>query len=219
MTGPDGCFTLAVPGRDEILVRRSRFIGIASPAKSEDEALETIRSVKSEYRDASHHCYAYIIGENAGLMRYSDDREPQGTAGLPILEVLKGKRLVNCAVVVTRYFGGVLLGTGRLSRAYSLAASQAVKSASVALSLRSVRVRARIPYAFWDKVHHALDRLTVCDVTREFSSLVALSFTARERDVDALHKELAALTDGNAALECSEPFYWLWEAGQEGSLL
>ena len=95
MTGPDGCFTLAVPGRDEILVRRSRFIGIASPAKSEDEALETIRSVKSEYRDASHHCYAYIIGENAGLMRYSDDREPQGTAGLPILEVLKGKRLVN----------------------------------------------------------------------------------------------------------------------------
>ncbi len=218
MTGPDGCFTLAAAGREEILVRRSRFIGTASPAKSEEEALEAIRSAKSEYRDASHHCYAYIIGEKAGLMRFSDDREPQGTAGLPILEVLKGKRLVNCAVVVTRYFGGVLLGTGGLSRAYSLAASQAVKSAGIALSLRSVRVRAQIPYTCWDKVNHALERFSVCDVMREFTSLVTLSFTARERDTDTLHKELAALTDGNAALECSEPFYCLWEVGQEGSL-
>ncbi len=217
MTGPDGCRTLAAPGREEILVRKSRFISFASPAKNEEEALELILNTKSGFRDASHHCYAYIIGENAGLMRFSDDKEPQGTAGLPILEVLKGNCLVNCAVVVTRYFGGVLLGTGGLSRAYSQAASLAVKNAGIALSLRSIRVKAEIPYACWDKVNYALEHLTVCDITREFTSLVTLTFTARERDRDALEKELAALTDGIARLECSEPFYWLWEAGQEGS--
>lgn len=217
MTGPDSYFTLAASSREEIFIRKSRFIGEAAPAKSEEEALAFIRTVKADNRSASHHCFAYIIGENAGLMRFSDNKEPQGTAGKPILEVLRKNRLVNCAAVVTRYFGGILLGTGGLARAYSQAASLAVKKAGIALSRRSIQIRAEIPYAYWDKVNNALERPGVCGIQREFTSLVTLTLTVRETDRDLLEKELAALTDGNVMFECSEPFYWLWQTGQDDS--
>ncbi len=215
MTEPEGCYTLSAAGREEIIIRKSHFIGLAAPVKSEEEALALIHTEKSSYRDASHHCFAYIIGENAGLMRFSDDKEPQGTAGIPILEVLRRTRLVNCAAVVTRYFGGVLLGTGGLARAYTQAASLAVKNAGVALSLRSIRITAEIPYVYWDRINYALERLPVCGIQREFSSFVTLTLTLRETDREALERELAALTDGNVTLECSESFYWLWQAGQD----
>ena len=101
--------TVSRPGADEIVIQKSRFIGYAAPAASEEEALEFIRSIREKHRDATHNCYAYIIGSNQGTIRYSDDGEPSGTAGLPMVDVLKNRGLTNCAVVVTRYFGGTLL--------------------------------------------------------------------------------------------------------------
>ena len=211
MSGPEGFFTLAAPGKGEAVIRRSRFIGQAAPAGSEEEALAYISSVREAHKGASHHCFAYILGMNAGTMRHSDDGEPQGTAGIPILDVLRKNSLVNCAAVVTRYFGGVLLGTGGLVRAYSQAAAMAVRAAGVAESLRSVRLQARISYACWDRVDHALRRLPVSGIEKEFTGDVGLMLILRESDRDTLEKELAALTDGSAVTAYSQPFYHLWE--------
>ena len=116
----------------EIVVKKSKFICNLSYIKSEDEAKDFIKSIKKKYHDARHNCYAYIVfSENNIIYKSSDDKEPQGSAGLPILDVLKGKDLVNVVCVVTRYFGGTLLGVGGLVRAYSSAASLALDNSSL----------------------------------------------------------------------------------------
>ena len=102
--------TLRQFASDEFIINKSRFIGYAAPCETEAEALAFLQSIRTKHKDATHNCYAYIIGQNAGIMRYSDDGEPGGTAGLPMMEVLKHQGVVNCCCVVTRYFGGVLLG-------------------------------------------------------------------------------------------------------------
>ena len=111
-------------GEGEIVEKKSRFIATVIPAGSEEEVLAFIESVRKKYWDARHHCFAYVIGERNELQRCSDDGEPSGTAGKPMLEVLLGEEIHNVAVVVTRYFGGTLLGTGGLVRAYSAATKQ-----------------------------------------------------------------------------------------------
>lgn len=123
--------TLAGEGQDEIAEKRSRFIGYCRPVESEDEAIAFISEIKSKHYDARHNCHAYVIRKN-GVCRYSDDGEPQGTAGMPILNVIQKQGISNCVVVVTRYFGGVLLGTGGLVRAYSEAAAMAIEKAGKA---------------------------------------------------------------------------------------
>ena len=110
----DQYITLSSVSCEEIIINKSGFIGYACPCSSVDEAISFLQKIREEHKTASHHCYAYIVGENSGIMRYSDDGEPGGTAGLPIIEVLKNKHIVNACVVVVRYFGGVLLGTGGL---------------------------------------------------------------------------------------------------------
>ena len=128
--------TLKRAASDEFIVNKSRFIGYASPCQTEEEALAFLKSIREKHRDATHNCYAYVIGENAGVMRYSDDGEPGGPAGLPMMEVLKARGVVNCCVVVTRYFGGVKLGTGGLVRAYSGSVAHAVEAAGLAQEVK-----------------------------------------------------------------------------------
>ena len=99
--------TLLTRASDEFIINKSRFIGYGAPAASEEEALGFLADVRSAHKDASHHCYAYIIGANMGVMRYSDDGEPGGTAGMPIIEVMKARQVTNACVVVVRYFGGM----------------------------------------------------------------------------------------------------------------
>ena len=123
--------TLRQSASDEFVINKSRFIGYAAPCETEAEALAFLQSIRTKHKDATHNCYAYIIGQNAGIMRYSDDGEPGGTAGLPMMEVLKHQGVVNCCCVVTRYFGGVLLGAGGLVRAYKV--QYALKSLPVQL--------------------------------------------------------------------------------------
>jgi uncharacterized YigZ family protein len=122
--------TVAGSGTAEYVDRRSRFIGTVQPVTSEQEALDFIAAKKKEYWDARHNVYAYVIREN-GISRFSDDNEPQGTAGVPVLDVLQKQGVTDCVVVVTRYFGGILLGTGGLVRAYSQSASLALEAAGV----------------------------------------------------------------------------------------
>ena len=206
--------TLKASAQDEFIDRKSRFIGCAAPCESEDAALAFLKSVRERYKDASHHCYAYIIGENAGIMRYSDDGEPGGTAGMPIIEVMKARGVVNCCVVVVRYFGGILLGAGGLTRAYSHSCAIALNAAQVVRMECTRRVLLDVPYPMWDKVNYALKSLPQITEETSFGVSVSCTVLVRERDVGSVLQSLTSLTDGKIeALETDELHYpWPEEA-------
>ena len=204
--------TLRRAASDEFIVNKSRFIGYASPVETEEAALAYLQSVRQKHKDASHHCYAYVIGRNAGVMRYSDDGEPGGTAGLPMMEVLKARGVVNCCCVVTRYFGGVLLGAGGLVRAYTQGAAIALNAAQVVAMEPTQRYLCEVSYSLWDRVRHALNALPVQLVSIEFTTAVTFSLLVRERDADALLAELTRLTDGRAEALLEEESYQAWNA-------
>ena len=188
--------TLRQAASDEVIINRSRFIGYASPCETEEEALAFLQAIRTKHKDATHNCYAYVIGRNAGVMRYSDDGEPGGTAGLPMMEVLKAQGVVNCCVVVTRYFGGVLLGAGGLVRAYTQGTVIALKAAQVVVMEPSCQYLCEVPYPLWDKVQHAMRTLPLQLVSCEFTTAVTFSILVRERDADMVLSELTRITDG-----------------------
>lgn len=213
----DKYHTLNTSGTSELLIKKSRFVGNAAPFDDEENALLWLRAIRDEYKSANHHCYAYIIGANAGIMRYQDDGEPQGTAGLPIMDVLKKNRLVNCAVVVTRYFGGVLLGAGGLTRAYSAAAAAAVREAGIACAEVSVRLTAEIEYAAWDKVQHHAVKLPLCGIQSNYTDRVSLEAIVRQEDLPVVQEKLVSLTDNRIDLKFSDPFHHLWPVEAEST--
>ena len=185
---------------DEQIIQRSRFIGDASPAASAEEALAFLEAVRARHRDATHHCYAYIIGQNAGIMRYSDDGEPSGTAGLPIIEVMKARGVVDCCVVVTRYFGGVLLGAGGLTRAYAHTCAMALDAAGVCVMHPTETWLVEVPYALWDRVRHELAGLPARLESTEFTSAVAFELSVKTQDSQRVRDCLARVTDGRAEM-------------------
>ncbi len=141
--------TVKAPSRIELVINKSRFIGQCYPVSSEAEALETLTALKKQYWDATHNCYAYSIGEKGAVARFSDDGEPGGTAGMPMMEALRGAGVTNVLCVVTRYFGGILLGTGGLVRAYSKSCAEAIRSAGVVRMVPGDLVAFEVPYAQW----------------------------------------------------------------------
>lgn len=141
-------------GQGEIVEKKSRFIASLQPAASEQEASAFIEATKKKYWDARHNCTAMVIGRNAEITRCSDDGEPSGTAGRPMLEVLTGEGLRDVAVVVTRYFGGTLLGTGGLVRAYTLAVKEGLKNCEVGTLREGRKVRLAMSYNDYGKVEH-----------------------------------------------------------------
>ena len=204
--------TLRRAASDEFIVNKSRFIGYASPCETEEDALAFQKSVRLRHRDASHNCYAYVIGRNAGFMRYSDDGEPGGTAGMPIMEVIKAQGLVNCCVVVTRYFGGVLLGAGGLVRAYTQGCVKALRAAGVVTMELSGRYLCEVAYPLWDRVQYALKSLPVQLVSSEYSSAVTCTLLVRERDAQTVLDALTRLTDGRAETLLEQESYAAWDA-------
>lgn len=207
----DSYITVSRRAAHEMVIRKSRFIGFVSPAETEIQALSFLRMLKEEHRNATHHCYAYIIGENNGIMRYSDDGEPGGTAGLPIMEVLKNRKVVNCCVVVVRYFGGVLLGTGGLARAYSQSCQLALDDAGLARMELTAAETCRLPYACWDRFRYAAEKLPVKIENVSYGESVCFLLLVRSKDRDTC---LAALAEAlgrklNASPE-GESFQ-LWE--------
>ncbi|MDI9460540.1 MAG: IMPACT family protein [Saccharofermentanales bacterium] len=152
----DSYRSLKQEGRSGYTDRKSEFIGIAKPVETGAEAEEFVAAVRAEFPDARHHVYAWITGGDEVLQKYSDDGEPRGTGGLPVLDVLLHQNLEDAAVVVVRYFGGILLGTGGLVRAYSSAAAQAVEAA-VPIFRQKLRIYKLItPYTFADKLRYQL---------------------------------------------------------------
>ncbi len=203
--------TLRQEAADEMIINKSRFIGYACPCETEEEALTFLQKIRTKHKDATHNCYAYVIGKNAGIMRYSDDGEPGGTAGLPMMEVLKAQGVVNCCVVVTRYFGGVLLGAGGLVRAYTQGAVIALKAAQVVVMEPSQRYLCEVAYPLWDRVTHALKTMPVQLVSSEFTTAVGFTLLVREKDAEAMIADLVRLTDARFEYLLEDESYEAWD--------
>lgn len=206
--------TLRQEAADEVIINKSRFIGYACPCEAEEEALAFLQKIRTKHKDATHNCYAYIIGRNAGIMRYSDDGEPGGTAGLPMMEVLKAQGVVNCCVVVTRYFGGVLLGAGGLVRAYTQGTVIALKAAQVVVMEPSQRYLCEVAYPLWDRVTHALKAMPVQLVGSEFTTAVGFTLLVREKDAESVIADLIRLTDARFEYLLEDESYQAWDTDQ-----
>ncbi|MDD3411053.1 MAG: YigZ family protein [Eubacteriales bacterium] len=195
---------------DEFIVHKSRFIGYAAPVQSAEEALAFLGEIREKHRDASHNCYAYVIGQNAGVMRYSDDGEPGGTAGLPIIENMKTRGVVNCAVVVTRYFGGVLLGAGGLVRAYRKGCTVALNAAQVCEMHPSEKWLFEVEYPLWDRVQHLLGSLPVQREETDFAATVNFGLMVKAADSESVRAELTRATDGRIESLMTDELYSPW---------
>lgn len=205
-----GYKTLLRAGSETFIIKKSRFIGHGSPAKTEEEALSFLAEIRQKHKDASHNCWAYVIGRNAGIMRYSDDGEPGGTAGLPIIEVIRARAVVDCCVVVTRYFGGVLLGAGGLVRAYAQGSKAALDAGQVILMEDSVRFWAGMDYPLWGRAQHYLETAPVRSENIDFGATVTATLVVRKRDRNEVFAELARVTDGKADLMEAEALTLGW---------
>lgn len=191
--------TISENAKASFIEKRSEFIGYISPVKTNDEAVAFINSIKAEHRKAKHNVYAYILRED-NISRYSDDGEPQGTAGVPVLDVLKKRGLTDVCVVVTRYFGGILLGGGGLVRAYSHAASLACDAAHIMDMCLCHRLKITADYGMYGKISYLLPNYETITVNSDFGSDVVLEILVLSEKLDALTKELTEVTNGTAEI-------------------
>ena len=196
--------TVAARVTAEIVEKRSRFIAQLAPVASEEEALAFIAAVRAEHRMARHNVYAYVL--RGGRVRYTDDGEPPKTAGMPTLEAVQHAGLEDVAVVVTRYFGGVLLGTGGLVRAYGDATRAAIDAARVVTVSRVVDVLAEVPYRLYEPTVRAAEAAGARVQDADFGAAVALTLRVLDGQQDELARVLTEATAGAAELLPGEPF-------------
>lgn len=192
---PESYTTLYKDGEYEFTEKRSRFIGYAKRVETEKEALDFVSSIKSLHKTATHNVFAYTLREG-NLQRYSDDGEPQGTAGLPVLDVLSRGGITDAAIVVTRYFGGTLLGTGGLVRAYSLAAAKAVENAEIAVMKTCSVFELFCDYPDYDRLVALLPSLGAKIAESDFSDRVRLIITLMKEQSEELLVKVRELTRG-----------------------
>lgn len=189
--------TLAGCASGEIEEKKSVFIADAAPVSSEDEARAFIDAVKKKYHDASHHVYAYVLA-GGSVARYSDDGEPQGTGGIPVLNVIKSSGASDCVIVVTRYFGGTLLGTGGLSRAYGSAAKAAADAAGIAEFEEHARLRVLVSYPDYQKIASQISKLGAAEESSSFGADVECVWSVKLGREAELSAKIAEITAGRA---------------------
>ncbi len=192
--------TVSAPANDSFIEKRSEFIGYIAPVTTNDEAVEFVNSIKAQHRKAKHNVYAYIIRQD-NISRYSDDGEPQGTAGMPVLDVLKKRGLTDVCVVVTRYFGGILLGGGGLVRAYSHAASLACDAAHIMDMRLCHKLRITTNYGLYGKISYLLPNFDTITVSSDFGSEVVLDILVLNEKLEALKAELIEAANGSVSIE------------------
>lgn len=194
-------FTIKDESIVEFKEKKSIFIGHGKRVESEDEAKEFVQKIKNKHKQARHNVYAYIIGENREVQRYSDDGEPQGTGGIPMLEVLKKSNITDVVVVVTRYFGGILLGTGGLARAYSKGASLAIKEAGIVEKVKGILIYIVIEYDLLGKLQHicAKDNFYIEHV--DYTDKVKIKIICEFSNLDKLVEQVTEVTSGKALFE------------------
>ncbi|SHK37339.1 uncharacterized protein, YigZ family [Tepidibacter formicigenes DSM 15518] len=194
-------------GEDEVIIERSRFIGYAKPVDSEEEAVEFINEIKRKHKDATHNVWAYTIGMNMGIQRYSDDGEPSGTAGIPTLEVIKKEDLRNVAVVVTRYFGGIKLGAGGLVRAYTKGAKIGLNAGKIINKILFKDIRFKIDYTLLGKVQNELLNLGYIIKEILYEDMVTIIVYSKVDEFEILKEKITDITNGKVEIEEKEEFY------------
>lgn len=200
--------TVYTGGQGEITEKKSRFIASICPVHSEEEALAFIEKTKKKYWDARHNCYAYILGETQNCMRSSDDGEPQGTAGHPMLDVLTGQQLYDVAVVVTRYFGGVLLGTGGLVRAYSQAVQEGLLHCEIIEKKKGIPVDIVTDYTGLGKLQYMTASRQIIVLDTLYEDQVRMKILLEPAELASFHSEVMDATSGNALWQEQEEIYF-----------
>jgi len=195
----DAYYVPCAEAESEFTEKRSRFIGRVQRVETEEEARAYIEQVKKRHYDARHNCWCYVL--HTGAVRYGDDGEPQGTAGQPMLNVFQREGVENVVCVVTRYFGGVLLGAGGLTRAYSKAAKDALDAAGKARMTRWVRMRVRVPYPLFERLGRLVDAHGGIDEGSEYGADVAVTLRLPKEREAAFTAALTELSNGTAAPE------------------
>lgn len=187
--------TVEKEASDFFIEKKSKFIGYAKPVKTQEDALEFISKIKSKHWDATHNVYAYVLREN-NIQRYSDDGEPSGTAGVPVLDVMLKESLVDVCVVATRYFGGTLLGAGGLVRAYSHTSKIALDAAGIITMAQCSVMSAEVDYSFYDRLNILLSDFSAVILNTSFSDKVCVEFSVKENIVDLLNAKLIDVSNG-----------------------
>ncbi len=192
----------------EIVEKKSRFIGYVTPVTTEQEAYAFVEQIKKKHYDARHNCFAFSVGIEMPQLRFSDDGEPQGTAGKPILEVITGEDIRNICIVVTRYFGGTLLGTGGLVRAYTMA-SQAALEENVILQRKPVQdVILRADYTDWGRLQYMIAEQQLVMLDTAYTSLVEVRLQIPYDQVETFCRSVTELTSARAVVDRKEEVYW-----------
>ena len=198
--------TVEFESKDEFVEKKSRFIGYVKPVKTQEEATNFINSIKSKHWDATHNVSAFVLREN-NIQRSSDDGEPSGTAGVPTLDILLKENLVDVCVVVTRYFGGTLLGSGGLIRAYSHSSKIAVEAGHIITMAPCKVLSVSVDYSFYDRLNILLSDFNANIENSEFTDNVAVTFSLRENTVTFLQDKLTQQSNGKYILkEIGEKF-------------
>lgn len=185
----------------EIVEKKSRFIADVFPVSTEEEALELLERTKKKYWDARHHCWAYVIGEQNVQERCSDDGEPAGTAGKPILEVIRGKKLHNVLIIVTRYFGGTLLGTGGLVRAYTKASAEGLALSTIITRITGFKLKIMTDYTGIGKIQYLLGQRGIPVFESEYTDKVKVTVLIPEAEEKRLIAAVTEATNGRAVTE------------------
>ena len=195
-------------GQGEIVEKKSRFICTVLPVNTEDEAIEFIEKMRKQYWDATHNCFAYVIGERQQIQRCSDDGEPSGTAGRPMLDVLLGNKLSNAAVVVTRYFGGTLLGTGGLVRAYSKSTQAGLENSVVFEKCCGKQISITTDYNGIGKLQYIAATMELHTLDTEYTDKVVVKLLVPEEKLVEMDKKVTEATSGKAKIEIEDTVYY-----------
>lgn len=187
-------------GQGEYIEKKSKFIAHIFNVESEQQAAAVIAEAKKKYWDARHNCYAYILGDKGEIQRFSDDGEPSGTAGKPILEVLSGNECSNCLCIVTRYFGGVLLGTGGLIRAYTSASKEALDDCLTGELVEGVHAYLDADYNYVGKIQHLCTQYDITVVNTEYSDNVIFELMMEKQVRQKFEKALTEMSSGSIGL-------------------
>lgn len=201
--------TVRAAGNKEIVIKKSRFIGYVMPVQNEEEAIQFIEDIKKKHWNATHNCSAYMIGERDEIQKQSDDGEPSGTAGKPILEVIKHQGLKNVAIVVTRYFGGIMLGAGGLIRAYTDGAVAAIEAGEAITKVLHREVFVELDYTWLGKVENELRNRQVRMGETTFTDKVKLTCLPVDREAEQFMEFMTDLTQGQSVITEGQQLYFI----------
>lgn len=200
--------TVLEGGTGEIIEKKSRFIATVRPVRNEEETLAFLEEMRKQYWDARHNCYAYSVGRNREYTRCSDDGEPSGTAGRPMLDVILGEDIYNVAVVVTRYFGGVLLGTGGLVRAYSKAVQEGLSESLLIEKKKGISLKVTTDYTGIGKIQYIAGEQKLPILDSEYTDRVILHLLVPSDQIASVEKAITEGTNGRAKMKKEKDLYY-----------